>query len=197
MNKISLSVLLILFASLTQSAFADLIKIDRVNFNSLRNDWIQMEIQLSSQDNSTAGARHRNFVENIKVKVYLAYERDAAARLFDYYISEVEIIAMERRNSNNVYFYLPGVIANRDRLRKDPDFFYVEISVDGEVQAVQNNGKSRNIANADILNSFTSRADAEIGANQHILMPIYLVGPGIDVGRVSDLPAFLRRDTQN
>jgi hypothetical protein len=170
------------------------IKVDRVNFNSLKDDWIQMEIELSCHGNPNPDARNANYVEKIKVKAYLAYERDAGERTFDYYTSEVEIIIMEKGDDNNVYFYLPGLIAERDQLKKEPDFYYVEVSVNGEAQKPQKSAMSRNIPNLDILNSFVSKADSEGAENEHVLMPIYLVAPGIDLGRISDLPAFLRRD---
>jgi len=171
------------------------IEVDRVDFNSLRDDWIQMEVELSCNGNPAEDARNQRFVEKIGVKAYLAYERDASAREYDYYISEVEIIIMEKGDDNNVYFYLPGKIVERDQLRTDPDFYYVEITIDEEAQTPQKRAMSSNIPNAEILNSFVSRADSDGRVNEHILTPIYLVS-GIDLGRVSDLPAFLRRDVR-
>jgi hypothetical protein len=55
---------------------------------------------------------------------------------------------------------------------------------------------SSNIPNLDILKSFTSKAESEGADNEHILMPIYFVN-GIDLGRVSQLPAFFRREVSN
>ncbi|NBB79421.1 MAG: hypothetical protein GVY36_08250 [Verrucomicrobia bacterium] len=169
------------------------VDVDRVKFNSLRNDWIQMEIELSCNGNPAPDARNDKFVEKIGVKAYIAYERDASAGEFDYYTSEVEIVIMERNDKNNVYFYLPGKIVERDRLKKEPDYYYVEITVDGESQTPQTDAMSRNISNAEVLNSFISRADSDGSVNEHLLMPIYLVS-GTDLGRVSNLPTFLRRD---
>lgn len=175
----------------------DAIKVDRVDFNSLRDDWIQMQIELSCLGNPSPEARDSRFVEKIKVKVYLAWVRDEQERKYDYYASEVEIVIMEQGDDNNVYFYLPGLIAERDRLKPDPDFFYVEISVDGEVQVPlsQTHAMSNNIPNMEILKTFTSKANTGSLENEHLLMPIYLVS-GVDLGRVSDLPIFLRRDVR-
>lgn len=186
--------LLILFAP---AVIADeAISVKRVDFNSLRDDWVQMEIELHCAGNPSAEARNSRFVEKIKVKVYLAYERDAKAREFDYYTSEVEIVIMEQGDDDNVYFYMPGPIVKRDQLKTDPDYYYVEVSVDGEAQEPQKFAMSRNIPNLEILNSFTSKADSGSVENEHMLMPIYLV-TGIDLGRVSDLPVFLRRDVRD
>ena len=195
MKKSLITILTLLSASLTLPAQED-IRVDRVDFNSLRDDWIQMEIELSCEGNSAEEARDKDYVEKIKVKAYLGYTRDASTRSFDYYTSEVEILIMEKGDDNNVYFYLPGLIVERDQLKTDPDFYYVEVAVNGNAQKPQKTAMSSNIPNLDILNSFISKADAEGAGNEHVLMPIYLVS-GVDLGRVSQLPAFLRREVRN
>lgn len=180
---------------IAQEASREAIRVDRVDFNSLSDDWIQMAIELSCLGNPSPEARNPRYVEDIEVKVYLAWERDAQERKYDYYVSDVEIIIMEQGDDKNVYFYLPGLIVERDRLNTDPDFHYVEISVGGEEQAPQQSAMSRNIPNLDILKSFTSNANAGSTENENFLMPIYLVS-GIDLGRVTDLPVFLRREAR-
>lgn len=187
--------LILVSSSLSSLIAQEAIEVDRVDFNSLRDNWIQMEIELSCRGNPLPEARNSRFVENIRVKVYLAYTRDQQAREYDYYTSEVEIVIMEQGDDNNVYFYLPGLIVERDRLKKDPDFYYVEIFVDGEALKPQKTAMSRNIPNLEILESFISNADSGSVDNDHFLMPIYLVS-GINLGRVSDLPVFLRRDVR-
>ena len=197
MKKYIIPTLALLSASLMLPAQED-IRVDRVDFNSLRDDWIQMEIELSCEGNSAEEARDKDYVEKIKVKAYLGYTRDASAPSFDYYTSEIEILIMEKGDDNNVYFYLPGLIVERDQLKTDPDFYYVELSVNGGAQKPQKVAMSSNIPNLDILNSFISKADAEGAGNEHVLMPIYLLsGSGVDLGRVSQLPAFLRREVRN
>lgn len=172
------------------------VNVERVDFNSLRDDKLQVTIELSCNENSNKGARDKNYAENIKVKVYLAFESDSQERTFDYYTGEVEIIIMERGDDKNVYFYLPGLIVERDQLNTNPDFYYVEVSVDGQVQNPQSSAMSSNIPNIDVLNSFIAKANADGIANEHFLTPIYLMTGDPELGRVSDLPAFLRRDTR-
>jgi len=187
--------ILAFFAGTIALSAQEAIQVDRVDFNSLRDDWIQVEIELSCDGNPAEDARDKDYVEKIKVKAYLAFTRDESAREYDYYTSEAEISIMEKGDDNNVYFYLPGLIVERDQLKTDPDFYYVEVSVNGEPQKPQKTAMSSNIPNLDILNSFLSKAESEGADNEHLLMPIYLVS-GIDLGRVSDLPAFLRRDVR-
>ena len=195
MNKYFVFILIFVAASLILPAQED-IRVDRVDFNSLRDDWIQMEIELFCEGNSAEEARDEDYVEKIKVKAYLGYTLDASERSFDYYMSEIEILIMEKGDDNNVYFYLPGLIVERDQLKTDPDYYYVEVSVNGDAQEPQKAAMSSNIPNLDILNSFISKAESEGTNNEHALMPIYLVS-GIDLGRVSQLPAFLRREVRN
>lgn len=181
----------------TSSLFAkEVIEVKGVDFNSLSDDWIQMQIELTCGENPSPDARDPDFVENIKVKVYLGYTRDLATSTFDYYTSEVEIVIMEKGDDNNVYFYLPGPIVDRDNLKTDPDFYYVEVSVDGKPLPPQKNAISGSIANLEILETFKSEADSGSVKNDDLLMPIYLVS-GVNLGRVTNLPVFLRRDVKN
>ena len=108
----------------------------------------------------------------------------------------LEILIMEKGDDNNVYFYLPGLVVERDQLKTDPDFYYVEVSVNDNAQKPQKTAMSSNIPNLEILNSFISKAESEGMDNEHVLMPYYLVS-GIDLGRISQLPAVLRRDVRN
>ena len=181
------------------SSARESISIDRVDFNSLRDNWTQMEVELSCEGNDSPEARDSRFVENVKVKVYLAYKLKGKAASgapnFDYYTAEVEIIIMEQGDDNNLYFYLPGMIVERDLLPVDPDFYYVEISINGEEQVRQKSGMSSSITNQTILDSFLSKANSEGADNDHILMPVYYAPAG-NLGRISDLPVFLRRDVR-
>lgn len=192
MKKLILPILVFLAGVLSLGA-QEAISVDRVDFNSLRDDWIQMEVELSCNGNPSPEARDKRYVEDINVKVYLAYGEPGN---FDFYTSEVDIIIMEQGDDNNVYFYLPGLIVERDQLATDPDFYYVELTVAGEAQDPQKAAMSSNIPNLDSLNRFVSLANSEGGSNDHILMPIYLVS-GVDLGRVDKLPAFLRRDNRD
>ena len=195
MKKYFVSILTFVSAFLILPAQED-IRVDRIDFNSLRDDWIQMEIELSCEGNSADEARDKDYVEKIKVKAYLGYTRDASAGSFDFYTSEIEILIMEKGDDNNVYFYLPGLIVERDQLKTYPDYYYVEVSVNGDAQKPQKAAMSSSIPDLAMLNSFISKAESEGTDNEHVLMPYYLVS-GIDLGRVSQLPTVLRREVRD
>ena len=186
---------IVIFLAAMVSTFAEeAIKVDRVNFKSLRDNWVQMEVELSCQGNPSPEARSTRHVEDIKVKAYLGYKVDDG---FDFYYSEVEIIIMEQGDDNNVYFYLPGLIVERDKLSSiDPDYYFVELTVGGEVQPSQRSARSSSIKNEAILASMKSKADSEGAENEHILMPVYYA-PAQYLGNIDKLPIFLRRDVRD
>ena len=158
-----------------------------------------MEVELRCGFNLSPDARDKDYIENVKAKVYLAYPRDSATAVYDYYCSEVEMVIMEANEDYNLYFYVPGLIAERDQLNQpDPAFYYVEISVAGVAQDPQGGSPalSAKIKNLQVLQSFIAKADEESVVNEFSLMPIYHV-PAQFQSRVDKLPLFLRRDVRD
>ena len=173
----------------------EVLTINRVNFDNPQDDWIRMEIRMTANANPKEDVRNNRFIEDIRVKAYLVYTRDQAAREFDFYISEVEIPIMERGDRSHVYFYLPGPIVKRDRLRREPDYYFVEIFFDGVPQEPQVRGMSSSLTPTSLV-SMKQLADAEATTNEHLLMPVYLA-PANVLGRLESMPVFLRRDVRD
>lgn len=148
-------------------------EVDAIDFKSLDDDWVQMEIQIRANKNTLEDAKNERFVDNIKVMAYLGYERDSKTKSFDFYKAQVEIISIEQGEEKNVYFYMPGVIVDRDRLPKEPTYYFVALEVDGKVLPLSNNAYSQNSLNRDTLRSMKQKADAESDANDFILRPHY------------------------
>jgi hypothetical protein len=166
-----------------------------VKFDSLREDWVQMEIELQCEGNLLPEARDPDYVERIGVTAFLAYEIDAAAGEFDFYRAEVEIVAMEKGDSANVYFFLPGVIVERDQLPDEPYFYFVEIAIGGRALPLDEDGMGRRFrGNEAAIESLRSKAAAEGSENEFLLMPPYLAPVGAIGARMDDLPVFLRRE---
>jgi len=186
---------LFIFASVLVATAREPITVDRVDFNSTRDNWVQVEIQLKCNGNSLPEARDRRFVENIKVKIYLTYELKNAEAEFDFYTSEVEIVIMEQGDDNNVYFYLPGLIVERDKLSKtNPDYYFVDIYINDVLQPQQDSARSSRLS-SEVALSMKTKAEAEGDKNAHILMPVYYA-PVQYLGQIEDLPVFLRRDVR-
>lgn len=154
-----------------------------------------MEIQLRCDGDPRPDAKDDRYLEDIGVKVYLAYSEDGAAGKFAYYTSEVEIVIMEKGDTNNVYFYLPGLIVERDRLKTDPDYYYVELNAGEGVLPPRDNNMSSSIGSLQILESMKAKAETEAEENKGKLMPIYYA-PAEYIGRIDKLPTFLRLDPE-
>ena len=168
-------ILITLSLCFTQYAFAQEIpaEVTNIDFNSLQNDWVQMEIEIRADKNIAEDAKNENFVDNIKVMAYLGYERDSKTRSFDFYKAQVEIISIEQGKQKEVHFFMPGVIVDRDRLPKTPTYYFVALEVDGKVLPLSKDAYSNNSLNKETLRSMKQKADAESEPNDFILMPHY------------------------
>lgn len=163
--------------------------LDRVNFNSLARDWVEIEIEITCQGNSSPDAVDEDFLENIVIRPYLAYPKGSSDE-FVYFTSEVKILIMEKSDSNSVYFYLPGLLMERDKL-KFPKYYYVEIEVNGE--PLPPDDKAFDGIAATSITNFKSKVEEGSEATKHALMPVYLA-PLEFQGRARNLPTFVRRE---
>lgn len=168
-------ILLTLSLCFAQYAFAQEIpaEVNSINFKSLRDDWVQMEIEIQADKNTAEDAKNERFVDNIKVMAYLGYERDSKAKSFDFYKAQAEIISIEQGKQKKVHFFMPGVIVNRDRLPKTPPYYFVALEVDGVVLPLSNEAYSKGSLNNETLRSMKQKADTESEPNDFILMPHY------------------------
>jgi len=186
---------LFLIASLSAQAA---VEVQNVNFRGLRNDWVQVDVQLITRDNQSPDARSRDFVENVGVRLFLAYENRAESGSFDFYSSEVEILIMERGDNVTVPFFLAGPVVKRDRLPKGEPFAYiVEISVNGtQIPGTPQAVSSRIRGNPDAVQSMLGRAGTGAAETEGLLMPSYFAPLGGIGARVGEQPVYLRRDGQ-
>ena len=114
---------------------------------------------------------------------------------------------MEVNSARSVYFYLPGDIVKRDRLKMKPDYFYVQLEVGGtEVPLYTEAGQLSSDMKAAVHQQFVNKqafdgardlADRGVTANAGMLRPQYLVPYAIfdTVPQGSPSPEFLREDT--
>ncbi len=172
------------------------VEVQNVTFRGIANDWVQVEVQLLVGENTTEGARDRNYIQNVGVELLLAYQRDGGEGSFDYYASEVEIVAMERGDRPNVYFSMTGPIVKRDRLpRGEPFAYLVNLTVNGaDVPMGSRAVSSRIRGNDSAINSLRQNARSESGLNEGILMPSFFAPLGDIRAQVRGEPIYLRRD---
>jgi len=199
MKQFILLALTLCFAQLT---FAQEIpaEVTDINFKGLRDDWVQMEIKIRANKNTSEDAKNERFVDNIKVMAYLGYVRDPRAKRFDFYKAEVEIISIEQGKQKDVHFFMPGVIVDRDRLPSVPPYYFVALEIDGRVFPLSKNAYSQGSLNQESLRSMKQKADTESEPNDFILMPHYkaprnlLIQARLDT---DDLAPLIRREPKD
>lgn len=174
------------------------LEVSKVDFDTTKDDWIQMQVELDFGDNTLPDARDKDFFSNVGVKAYVAYEIDAAKRQYDYYSCEVKIALAEAKEKYNVYFYLPGMIVERDQISQaKPAFYYVALDLAGNELAPKQGSYaiSDSIKNLQILNSFLAKAKEMSASTKGLLMPSYFA-PGAYKSRVQKQPLYLRLDPE-
>lgn len=168
------------------------VEVRRVQFQSERDDWLRVSIALRGNRNLAPDARNDRFTDRVKVRCVLAYEREDG---FDFYRSELELVAIEQNATEEVSFLLPGILVKRDRLRGEPFAWLVELEVRGRPLPLQEEGISPSIrGNPTAAQSLKNRAELEAGVNDGILIPAYLGPPALLSG--NDTTAYIRREPE-
>lgn len=195
MTKLRPSLLLGLMAASTSLFGQASIMVERVKFDALGDNWTQVEIELLCLGNSSPTARNADFVENITVTPLLGYA--LANGEFRFYSASVEIMVMEARHKNSVYFYLPGPIVKRDALPVRPKYYSIELSVEGIPQDPRKSGKalSRSIRDIAMLKNMQAIASAQLMQTNHLLLPAYFT-PVKFTTQARNQPVFIRREAQ-
>lgn len=169
-------------------------QVDNIKFKNLSDDWVEMEVQIKANRNLSPDAKNERFVDNIKVLGYFAYVRDRKARTFDFYKAEVEVISIEQGKTENVYFYMPGIVVKRDRLPKEPPYYFVALEINGQVLPIDSRAYSKSTLNDDTIRSMKTKADAESEPNDFILMPSYNAPLALIGARPSKMAPLIRRE---
>jgi hypothetical protein len=116
---------------------------------------------------------------------------------------------MEVNNDRSVYFYLPGDIVKRDRLKMQPDYFYVQIDVAGTEQPLFSetgrpvpdmvNALHKQFLDKKIFDGARSEADRAVNANSGMLRPHFLVPTAFfDIlPQGSPQPEYIREDASS
>lgn len=171
-------------------AYGELVSVDGVKFKSVKDDWLMCEIKISTGKNIMPEAPSEDFIENVKVRLYLGFKNNSFLDGIDYYYSEVTIIVLERGDKNFVRFYIPGKKLDMYRYNK-PQYFYAEIVCDKMVFSPKSRSFSTSFKNIESLNNFVKKAKAGSFTNFGQLVPSYLTPLAIS-GADLDAPVYLR-----
>lgn len=192
---------------------------DAVKLGGQKNDWIRTQVELhanfnpetlvAAEDKTSKRVANKLWVDKVKVTLTQIFKplavKDAAE--FSYYRASATVLTMEVNSDRSVYFYLPGDIVKRDRLKMQPDFFYVQLEVGGkEIPLYTEAGRLSTDQLAAVHKMFVNKtaydgardlADRGVGANAGMLRPQYLVPYSIfdNLPQGSPSPEFLREDS--
>lgn len=194
---------------------------DPAKIGNQKNEWIRMQVELQANFNpeaklsaedkaDKAGKKtvNKQWVDKIKVTVTQIFKPLSAkdATEFSYYRASATVLTMEIGSPRSVYFYLPGDIVKRDRLKLQPDYYYVQLEVGGtEVPLFSEAGRISPDMLAAVHKQFVNKkdfdgardlADRGASANAGMLRPQYMVPYAIfdTLPQGSPSPEFIRED---
>ena len=94
----------------------------------MNDDWLMSEVEISTGSNTSPGAVSDRYIENVGVRLYLAFKNDILDGGFDYYFSEATALILERGDKNTVRFFIPGKEMEMNHYNR-PEYYYAEILV--------------------------------------------------------------------
>lgn len=195
---------------------------DPTKLGGQQNPWIRTQVELRANFNpetkvaaepDAAGKKPANkqWVDKIKVTLTQIFKPigATAAADFAYYRSSATVLTMEVNTDRSVYFYLPGDVVKRDRLKAQPDYYFVQVEVGGqELPLFTETGRPVPDMQAAVHKMFLDKkafddarslADRAVGANSGLLRPQYLVPYSTydNLPQGSPSPEFIREDVSS
>ena len=176
------------------------------------NPWnrMQVEIQANTVPEAKPAAAgetkvaNKKWVDKVKVTVTQIYKTTSAKpEDWNYYRSSVTVLTIEVNQPRSVLFYLPGDVVKRDNLKKEPDYYYVQLEVGGNeeplfaptgvVLADQKQALHKDLQTKAKFDPAKDAADRGVVSTPGILRPQYLVLYS-DTPVVPPSPEFIRED---
>jgi len=192
--------------------FVRSVKFEQSKLGGQLNPWNRMLVELQANYNPDTKepkegkkAANKQWVDKVKVTVTQIYKGQGAKDTADYnyYRASATVLTMEINQPRSVLFYLPGDIVKRDRLRKEPDYYFVQLEIGGnEIPLFDEKGKltpgqeyavHKQIQDKKLFDNAKDAADRGVGANPGILRPQYLILYATEPP-VPPSPEFIRED---
>ncbi len=180
------------------------VKFMQVRIGGQEHFWNRMQVELQANGSADTKAAKR-WVDKVKVTVTQIYKTDSAKfEDWNYYRANSTVLTLEVGKPRSVLFYLPGDIVKRDNLRKEPDYYFVQLDVGGSesplfdakglLVAEQARAVHREISKKDVFDKAKDAADRGVINTPGILRPQYLlVSPDL-IPAVPPSPEFIRED---
>jgi hypothetical protein len=164
-----------------------------------------MQVEVSASYNPDPKALNKSWVDKVKLTVTQVYKtKSQKAEDWNYYRSTVTILTLKVNQPRSVSFYLPGDIVKRDNLRKEPDYYFVQVEAGGNEEPLfdakgnviteQSRAISHDFAKKATFDGAKDVADRCAGNTSGILRPQYLVNYPEVPNVVPPSPEFIRED---
>jgi len=177
------------------------------------NPWNRMQVEIQAntvpEAKPAAGAEasklsNKKWVDKVKVTVTQIYKTASAKpEEWNYYRSSATVLTIEVNQPRSVLFYLPGDVVKRDTLKKEPDYYYVQLEVAGNeeplfdarglVLADQKWALHKDLQSKPKFDPAKDAADRGVITTPGVLRPQYLVLYA-DTPVVPPSPEFIRED---
>lgn len=183
------------------------------------NPWNRMQVEIQANSAAATGATaakgeakaegdakagNKKWIDKVKVTVTQIYKTASAKpEDWNYYRSSATVLTIEVNQPRSVLFYLPGDIVKRDNLKKEPDYYYVQLEVAGNEEPVfdargvvladQKMALHKDLQTKAKFDPAKDAADRGVVSTPGILRPQYLVLYA-DSPVVPPSPEFIRED---
>lgn len=180
------------------------------------NPWNRMQVEIQANSvpevkaaagEAKAPASNKRWVDKVKVTVTQIYKTASPKpEDWNYYRSSATVLTIEVLQPRSVLFYLPGDIVKRDILKKEPDYYFVQLEVAGKEEELFNatgtlfpdhiRAVHKDIATKAKFDPAKDAADRGVINTPGILRAQYLVLYA-DSPVVPPSPEFVREDVQS
>lgn len=189
------TLLLGLTATVLQAQTAP-VDVKSVKFSALPDSTIQAEVELNVGRNPRKDAPSDRFVDDVEVTLTLAFPF-RGTKDYAFYRAKVNIASLETGKKKVVHFFLPGVIADRDRLGKSTDLYVVQLKVAGEQIPMGPSLVASKLSNPRDAEGFLSKADEGVRSTEGILLSFPLAPAYLQMNstiKPVDIPFYIRKE---
>lgn len=180
------------------------VKFMQTRIGGQEHPWNRMQVELQATSPVDPKSTKR-WVDKVKVTVTQIYKTESSKfEDWNYYRSVATVLTLEIGKPRSVLFYLPGDIVKRDNLRKEPDYYYVQLDVGGTEQplfdakgtlsADQIRAVHREISKKDVFDKAKDAADRGVINTPGMLRAQYLLISPDQIPAVPPSPEFIRED---
>jgi len=156
--------------------------------------WNAIFIDLKANRNTSPDAIDSQYVDNVKVILTLGYE--LGEQQFAFYQSEVTLVSLEQSDRKRITFFMPKEIVDRDELDNEPEYWTIDLEVNGEMLPMRRDRSSTSISDAESLNYFKNAYASAIAETRGILVPAHRSPYGYGYGERREPPAVIWKQAE-